>query len=244
MRDVPELTREALRERCGFSQADAMVLFGGSILEGGRVLAAAMQEGVARTYVIVGGAGHTTGALRRKMHEAFPSIETANKTEAEVFEAYLEHEHGLRADYLETASTNCGNNITYLLGLLDEHGIAGRSIILAQDATMQRRMDAGMRKFAPKMEIVNFATYRAIVEERAGELAYAEPVWGMWDIDRYATLLMGEIPRLTDGPDGYGPAGKDFIAHVDIPQDARESFGRLCEAGIGEVRAANSAFAS
>lgn len=203
-----------------------------------------MRAGVARVYVIVGGAGHTTEALRVKMREAFPDIETAGKTEAEIFEAYLEHEHGLRADYLETASTNCGNNITNLLDLLRANGIACRSIILAQDATMQRRMAAGMRKFAPGLQIINYATYAATVEEHDGELAYAEPIWGMWDIDRYATLLMGEIPRLTDDECGYGPNGKGFIAHEDIPAEVQAAFARLRDAGAGKIRDANPAYAS
>lgn len=40
------------------------------------------------------------------------------------------------ADALETQSTNCGNNITYLLELLERGKIPCRSIILCQDATM------------------------------------------------------------------------------------------------------------
>lgn len=40
------------------------------------------------------------------------------------------------ADALETQSTNCGNNITYLLELLEREKIPCRSIILCQDATM------------------------------------------------------------------------------------------------------------
>ena len=43
MRDVPELTREALCRAYGFAQADVMALFGGSVLAGGDVLARAMQ---------------------------------------------------------------------------------------------------------------------------------------------------------------------------------------------------------
>lgn len=75
-RDIPELSREALEAKYGFSQADVMVLFGGSILCGGDVLAKAMKNEIAKKYIIVGGAGHTTEALRQKMHYAFPEIET------------------------------------------------------------------------------------------------------------------------------------------------------------------------
>ncbi len=30
---------------------------------------------------------------------------------------------------------------------------------------------------------------------------------------------MGEVPRLRDDTEGYGPRGRDFIAHVDVPED-------------------------
>ena len=41
-----------------------MVLFGGSIIAGGDILAEAIQNEVAKKNVIVGGAGHTTETLR------------------------------------------------------------------------------------------------------------------------------------------------------------------------------------
>ena len=117
-RDVPELTPDQLYRKYQIRQADVLVLFGGSILCGGDVLADAMKQNVAQKYVIVGGAGHTTETLRRKMHAEFPEIMTEGLPEAEIFEAYLEYRYGLHADLLECRSTNCGNNITYLLELL------------------------------------------------------------------------------------------------------------------------------
>lgn len=65
-RDVDELTPAALKRAFGIEQADVMVLFGGSILAGGDVLACAMEEKIARRYVIVGGRGHTTETLCRQ----------------------------------------------------------------------------------------------------------------------------------------------------------------------------------
>ena len=166
-RDVKALTQSALREKYGFPQADLMVLFGGSILAGGEVLAQAMREQAAKHYVIVGGEGHTTEALRQKMHAEFPAIETAGLPEAQVFERYLEYRYGLQAELLECKSTNCGNNITFLLELLKENGIAFESIILTQDASMQKRMEAGLRKYAgEEKRIINFAAYEAKVVVR------------------------------------------------------------------------------
>ena len=243
-RDVAELTGEELKRVCGVSQADVMVLFGGSIMEGGNVLAQAMKNNVAKTYVIVGGAGHTTETLRQKMHAEFPQIMTAGLPEAEVFAAYLKHQYGLEADYLECKSTNCGNNITYLLELLREKGIACKNIILSQDATMQHRMEAGLRKYAPDMKIINYAVYHAMVCDKEGSLDYQEKIWGMWDMERYISLLMGEIPRLTDNADGYGPCGKDFIAHVDIPEQVQAAFEELKKYDASSIREANPLYAS
>lgn len=222
-----------------------MVLFGGSIISGGDVLAEAIKNGIAENYVIVGGAGHTTDTLRQKVHEDCPSIITDGLPEAEVFNRYLEVMYGLKADYLETQSTNCGNNITYLLDLLKQYGIAFRSIILSQDATMQRRMDAGLRKYiSDDATVINYASYKAEVTVKNGQLAYSEKIHGMWDMDRYVNLLMGEIPRLADDAEGYGPKGKDFIAHVDIPEEVRTAFEELRERYSGEIRKANPLYAS
>lgn len=222
-----------------------MVLFGGSILCGADVLAEAMHRKVAKSYIIVGGAGHTTEALRVRMHQEFPEIETKNQSEAAVFDSYLKHRYGLAADYLECKSTNCGNNITYLLELLNEHNISFNSIILCQDATMQMRMDAALRKYVPKdTVIINYATYRATVIEKDGSLSFTESIWGMWDMERYLTLLMGEIPRLTDDADGYGPKGRDFIAHVTIPDEVKAAFEDLKSDYGNLIREANPLYSS
>lgn len=200
-RDVPELTTEQLQKRYGINQADVMVLFGGSIICGGDIL-------------------------------------------AQVFARYLQHRYGVKADYLEQKSTNCGNNITYLLELLKEKGIVFKSIIISQDATMQHRMEAGLRKYVSSdVLIINYAVYSANVIVENGILVYEDEIRGMWDMDRYISLLMGEIPRLSDNETGYGPCGKDFIAHVDIPEEVRNAFHELCKEYAGAVREANPLYA-
>ena len=242
-RDIPELSRKALETKYGFSQADVMVLFGGSILCGGDVLAEAMKNEIAKKYIIVGGAGHTTEALRQKMHQAFPNIETDGLPEADVFEQYLEKRYGLHADYLERKSTNCGNNITYLKKLIDEEWIACRTMILSQDATMQYRMDASVKKYMPGIQVINYAVYDAEVVVRNGELTYEKEIWGMWDIDRYLTLLLGDVQRLSDNEDGYGPEGKGYIVHVDIPDEVEKAFMDLKKEFGDKVRVANPEYA-
>lgn len=243
-RDVAVLEPKALEEKFGILKADVMVLFGGSILAGGEVLAQAIKDGAAERYIIVGGEGHTTQSLRDRMQAEFPAIDAQGKPEAQVFAAYLETVHGLSVDALECKSTNCGNNITYLLDLMKEKDIACKTIILTQDASMQLRMEAGLRKYAEDMRIINFAAYQAQVVVRDGQLAFAQPIWGMWDMERYISLLLGEIPRLSDDADGYGPNGKNFIAHVDIPENVRRAFDELSAHYASLVRKANPLYAS
>ena len=212
---------------------------------GGDVLAKAMQNNIAEKYIIVGGAGHTTETLRVKMHAEFPEIETYGKAEAQVFAEYLRMRYGLEADYLECDSTNCGNNITYLLKLLKDNNISFKSIILSQDATMQCRMEAGLRKYVrDDVTIINYAVYAANVMVKDNKLTYDSKIWGMWDMDRYVSLLMGEIPRLSDDENGYGPKGKDFIAHVEIPKEVLIAFEELHKVYSESVREANPLYAS
>ncbi|WP_144207192.1 YdcF family protein [Streptococcus constellatus] len=244
-RDLPELTQLELEKKYHFKQADVMVLFGGSILAGGDVLAQAMSEDVAKTYVIVGGAGHTTDTLRQVVAEEYPKIETQTLSEAEIFNAYLKEKYNVTADYLECRSTNCGNNITYLLDLLKREGIDFHSIILCQDATMQARMEAGLKKYiSTDRKIINFAAYHAEVMVKEKQLVFKQPIHGMWEMERYLSLLMGEIPRLTDNSTGYGPRGMGYISHVEIPAEVRTAFEALKKSYGDLIRIANPLYAS
>ena len=93
-------------------------------------------------------------------------------------------------------------------------------------------------------DILNYAAYAAEVRPAGGGLAFAEDIHGMWDMARYIHLLMGEIPRLTDDANGYGPNGRGFIAHVDIPEAVAHAFEALKAAYGGDVRVADPRYAS
>ena len=63
--------------------------------------------------------------------------------------------------------------------------------------------------------------------------------WGMWSMEHYLSLLLGEVERLRDDANGYGPNGADYIAHVDIPAKVEIAAQFLRENGLGTVRTAN-----
>jgi uncharacterized SAM-binding protein YcdF (DUF218 family) len=191
MRDIDTLTKNALEEKFQVSQTDLLILFGGSIAHGCDVVGEAISNNIAKNFMIVGGAGHTTESLRRAIHHAFPEIDTARKMEADIMSEYIKQKYDVGEILIERKSTNCGNNITYALEVMKQNNLSANNMIIVQDATMQRRMDAGFRKYIEdsKIEVINFASYKVRVEVRNQKLVI-EPsgIWGMWDLERYISL--------------------------------------------------------
>lgn len=244
-KDLEELSRDNLKRHFNIEQVDILVLFGGSILQGRDYLAKAMQNRIAKNYIIVGGYGHTSATLFEQMKKEMLGITRNIFSEAELFAKFLKAKYQLTPDFLEVESTNCGNNITNLLSLIAENNLEMSSLLIMQDATMQLRMEATLRKYLLKeIPIINFPTYDAEVIAQNDELVYGSLIPGMWEMERYISLLMGEIPRLMDNSGGYGPKGKDFIAHVDIPEDVIKAYKVLQEIFPDAIREANSEFAS
>jgi hypothetical protein len=241
-RDVGALTRDAVDEAAG-GRVDVAILFGGSILAGGDVFARAVADDVAARFMIVGGQGHSTDVLRDAMRRRMGWVDVAGRTEAALFDRYLRERYGVQVDLMEHESTNCGSNVRNALAVLAAGDVPHRRILIIQDASMQRRMDAGFRRHAPGVRVVNFAAHRTPVDLVDGELGFRSPPEGMWPVDRYVSLLMGEIPRLTDDRDGYGPAGRGFIAHVDVPAEVARAYAGLRAANVSSPRAADHRWA-
>lgn len=193
-------------------RVDLMLLFGGSMPPTWEVAAAAVRSGEVGTLMLVGGRGHTTDAL---MHAL--GVDQPDATEAEVMAGWLRDRHGIDDVILETASTNCGNNITYAEQVARGHGLRPRTVALVQDPTMQRRMDAGFRR--------SWSLGGATAVNRPGPDSR-----GSWPWHRWAALVLGEVPRLRDDRDGYGPRGRGYIGHVDVPEEVEVAFGALAEA--------------
>ena len=105
-------------------------------------------------------------------------------------------------------------------------------------------MAAGLRKYEPDVTIINYATYGVDVVVRNDKLTYAEVPCGMWDMERYIALLMGEIARLSDDANGYGPKGKNYIVHIEVPLDVHNAFKSLKDYCGYIVRKANPLYDS
>ncbi len=246
-RDLNLLTTDELQHKFQITKADVAILFGGSIIAGGDVFAQIIKHKLAKKYMIVGGSGHTTQTLLQTMQQLYPELyigDVSNLSEAECFSRYLDGKYHLSVNFLEKKSTNCGNNITFCLDMLHQHGIYPKSILFVQDATMQHRMDAGFRKYvASEVKLINYAAYQAEIIVSNNQLVYAEKISGMWTIERYLSLLLGEIPRLQNDVNGYGPRGKNFIAKVHIPTKVLTAYEILKKNYGNLIRQANDKYA-
>ncbi len=96
---------------------------------------------------------------------------------------------------------------------------------------MQLRTWASFRRVwedRPEVRFINYPAFVPLLEARAGALAYQQPdVPGLWKMERFLSLVLGEIPRLRDDAEGYGPHGRGYIVHMDIPDEARDAYFRL-----------------
>lgn len=230
IRDIKHLDSVSLNETYGIRQADVLILFGGSIPAGCDTAAEGFLNGTASRLMIVGGEGHTTDALRSRFHARYPEIPVEGRMEADIMQDYITQKYGIRDILLERNSTNCGNNVTNALEILRLHHIDAKHIVLMQDASMQRRMCAGFKRYAPSIKVINYASYRNQVIVQDGELQFSDStLWGMWEMDHYISLLMSEVPRLSNNEEGYGPMGCGYIAEVQIPDVVMNAFYELKE---------------
>ncbi|KAM0271158.1 hypothetical protein ACHAQH_009159 [Verticillium albo-atrum] len=151
---------------------------------------------------------------------------------------------------VEDGSTNCGANALESKNVLDVAGVLSpRSIIVVQDATMSRRTVASFEKaysgLGDALRIVAWPTFVPEVMLKPGvqvddgdaveQLVFSDDGAtgarkdGLWDMRRFLDLLVGEIPRLRDDENGYGPRGKGFIGHVDVPEEVEEAWRTLTD---------------
>ena len=193
-------------------RVDLMLLFGGSMPATWQLAAEAVLAGQVDSLMLVGGRGHTTDALLAAL--GIDGADEDSVTEAEVMAGWLRDVHGITGVLLETASTNCGNNVGLAEQVAARHGLRPRTVALVQDPTMQRRMDARFRH--------GWTLGGALGVNRPGPDSRTAWPWHRW-----VALVLGEVPRLRDDAAGYGPRGRGFIAHVDVPAEVEAAYDAL-----------------
>ena len=183
----------------------------------------AVQSGA--TLLISGGIGHSTSFLYQAVQQdpRYRELPVDGRPEAHIL-ADIAHQfwHIPREQLVvEDRSSNCGENALFTRQTLEARDMVPRCGVVIQDPTMQRRTMATFARIwqdaaaAPQWFSTPGFTPRLYNTPQG--VAFSHEVDGVWPVGRYLSLILGELPRLQDNPQGYGPRGKGFIVHVDIP---------------------------
>lgn len=229
---------------------DCIVICASAVIYQAESLFTAIENrpSLAKCLVLCGGVGHSTQLLYDSIgiHPRYSQIsqEVEGLPEARVLELILERFFNRRAIeaqgcriLIEDQSTNCGLNASFTRKVLDKEGFHDiSSCIIIQDPTMMRRTRASFEKTYENWPFdVDFTSCPIFVpkveESSTGVLTYCSTVdsSGLWSMPRFLELILGEIPRLRDDENGYGPNGRSFIPHVDIPVPVERAWSNLAK---------------
>ena len=95
---------------------------------------------------------------------------------------------------------------------------------------LQRRTQASFEKAWQKGEVqfISYAAFVPLLQLKEGKLAFANEAHSEFcAIDRFLSLVLGEVPRLRNDARGYGPKGSGFITAVDIPAEVEAAYEEL-----------------
>ncbi|MBV1824346.1 YdcF family protein [Komagataeibacter oboediens] len=183
--------------------------------------------------LISGGVGHATDFLRQAVarNTRYHTLDTAGLSEAEILHSIATTFWGLPSSQilLETRATNGGENGQFTRKLLEERHITPKTVVLVQDPAMQRRAAATFQQtwhgMTPACRIFSWPVVVPQLMLENGKVVFSGPEEDHpASLERFISLVMGEIPRLRDDENGYGPKGKGFIPHIEIPHSTEKSF--------------------
>lgn len=185
--------------------------------------------------LISGGIGHSTAFLYAAVadHPLYHTIMTDGRAEASIL-ADIARQFWQIPDeriWIDDQSTNCGENARFSWTMLKHRKENTGRIVVVQDPTMQRRtMATFARVCRDEQSAPQWISHPGIVPLlQNGEtgVGFIAENAGLWPVDRYISLVLGELPRLYDDINGYGPAGRDFIAHVAFPESVTAAWALL-----------------
>lgn len=220
---------------------DIIVLPGNQVIATLTAACTLMQKAPEAALVLSGGMGHSTPLLydnllrsgygglvqRGLIVEAMP--------EAQMYAAVARASFGIPANriVIEDESGNSAENARFSQRLLQDIHRPQESVLILQDLTMRRRSaltwarEAEVAGLHPRL--FSHAVFDPRVQPGAdGSLRFRDDQPAQtWTLERFLALILGEIRRLHDNEDGYGPKGRNFLPHVDIPETVLESYLRV-----------------
>ncbi|WP_320726469.1 YdcF family protein [Enterobacter sp. 118C5] len=185
--------------------------------------------------LISGGIGHSTPFLYEAIrnHPRYHALPVAGRAEASIL-ADVAREFwqipGARV-WVEDRSTNCGENARFSWSMLKERQRTSGRVLVVQDPTMQRRTMATFARVCrdepASPQWISHPGFTPMLQNGKDGVEFSGDSAGLWPVDRYLSLVLGELPRLYDDVNGYGPAGRDYIAHVAFPEAVTAAWKQL-----------------
>jgi uncharacterized SAM-binding protein YcdF (DUF218 family) len=226
---------------------DTIILCVSAILHCAESLFHAVQthgRSLTRTVILCGGIGHSTrhlyaavAANPRYTHlartiQGLPEAKVMQVIFNACFDGEALKRQGVNV-LVEDQSTNCGANATETLKLLQKsRGQMPARVLIIQDPTMSLRTKMSFEKAFAGHEVLfeTCPTFVPRVNEVDGVLRFEQKdnvdESQLWDMDRFLGLILGEVVRLRDDENGYGPRGKGYIGHVDVPEEVILAYER------------------
>jgi hypothetical protein len=220
---------------------DAIVLLGNQVIATLTAACTLMQRSPAAILVLSGGAGHSTQLLYENLCNsgygtlARQGLVQESMSEAEIYAVVAQNVFGIPASriLIENRSANSGENCRFSLELLQQANRRLDSVLILQDPLMQRRSmltwAREAERFGSHERVYSHAVFVPGVEPGPGSLLRfpGDQAQETWTMERFLAILLGEVDRLRDTEEGYGPRGRNFLSHVEIPEAVLESYLRV-----------------
>lgn len=228
------LAQDDLSGSCQHPDIDAVILAGNAAIP---TIDAAFRIAAEKQVplLISGGIGHSTAFLYEaiRTHSRYHTVPVTGRAEASILadiaRAFWQIPEARL--WVEDRSTNCGENARFSWSMLKQrHRTTGR-VLVVQDPTMQRRTMATFARVCrdepESPQWISHPGFTPTLQNGNEGVEFSESHTGLWPVDRYLSLVMGELPRLYDDANGYGPAGRDYIAHVEFPEAVMAAWKQL-----------------
>lgn len=209
---------------------DLAILAGNSLPYLADELLRLKKQNIATSFMLVGGIGHATPFLRENLKKI--GISVSNKSEAEMYLEYFLEKYKITNDsfLVEMESTNSGANAANALKVVKQSGPTPKKVLLLQDPVLQKRIKAAFEKewtdtgakftnYVPRIPYIKAVQNTMIFED--GRLN------GLWNKEYFISLVLGEIPRLRNDKNGYGPLGRNYIDVIEIPNEVEQAYEQL-----------------
>ena len=230
VRDIRQMSESALKEAFGAPKAAVIIALGSDLPIVAETACELYKAGYAEKLMFCGGIGHSTINLKRKVAKILNTeLDQLPESEAEIYARLAKDKYKIASSsiLIDKTSTNTSENIKNAIQILKNHTIKDQNLILIQDPILQRRSYVtALDLFDKSQRIINYAP---IIPRLDSDGILANDIPYLWEEKRLYELILGEVYRLRDDENGYGPKGKGFLRHVDVPEEVNRSFDIIAD---------------